>query len=103
MKTMQIASVATKGGHGDLLRAVEDRLLQRFPHREVSMDVFDLDRGIIDEDANGEREAAEGHDVDRIAERAEQRDRGEDRERNRDQHDERAAPRTEEEQDSRCP
>ena len=53
-----------EGGHGDLLRAVEDRLLQRFPHREVAVDVFDLDRGVIDEDADGQREAAEGHHVD---------------------------------------
>ena len=54
----------------DLLRAVEDRLLDRLALLEVPVDVLDLDRRVVDEDADGEREAAERHDVDRLAERA---------------------------------
>ena len=70
--------LASEGGHGDLLRAIEDCLVQRFAHREVSMDVLNLHRGVIDEDADGQRKAAERHHVDRISERTQQSDRGED-------------------------
>jgi len=50
-----------EGRRGNLLRAVEDRLLERFAHREIAMDVLDLDRGVIDERCDGQPRAAEGH------------------------------------------
>ena len=57
-------------GHGDLRGAVEDGLLDVLAHFEIAVDVLDLDGGVVDEDADGQRQSAEGHDVDGLAERA---------------------------------
>ena len=72
-------------GHGDLLRAVENRLPHLLAHGEVALDVFDLDGGVVDQDADGERQSSQGHDVQRLADGSQQDDGTEDRERNRDQ------------------
>ncbi len=63
------------------------------------MDVLDLDGGVVDEDAHRQREAAEGHHVERLPDGAEDGQRGQDRERDRGDDHERAAPAAEEEQD----
>ena len=63
------------------------------------MGVLDGDRGIVDQDADGERKAAERHDVERVSEEIERHERREDGERNRDQHDQGRAPGAEEQQD----
>ena len=55
-------------GHGDLLRAVEDRPLRRLALCQVAVDVLDLDRGVVDQDADRERQAAQRHHVQRLAE-----------------------------------
>ena len=88
-----------EGGCGDLLRAIEDGANERFALGHVAMRVFDFDGGVVDEDADGERQAAEGHDVDRLSERGEDRERGRDRERDGGADDQGAAPAAEEEQD----
>ncbi len=41
----------------------------------MAVDVLDGDGRVVDEDADREREAAEGHQVDRFAERGQQGDR----------------------------
>ena len=46
-------------GHGDLVRAVEDRDGEAFAEAAVAVDVLDLDGGVVDQHADGEREAAE--------------------------------------------
>ncbi len=69
------------------------------PLFEVALDVFDGDCGVVDEDADGERQTAEGHDVDGLAKQAEDDDRGQDRQRDGDGDDDGAAPASEEEQD----
>jgi hypothetical protein len=61
-----------EGGRGDLLGAVENGLAERGAKAEIAMNVLDLDGRVVHEDADGEPEAAERHDVDRIAESAEQ-------------------------------
>src|SRR5438445_612229 len=86
-------------GRGDLLRPVEDGLPQAAAEAEVAVHVLERDRRIVDEDADGQPEAAERHDVDRVAESTEQDERGEDRQRDRDRHDDRAAPAAEEHED----
>jgi hypothetical protein len=87
-------------GNGDLRGAFEDGLVEFVALFEVALDVLDGDGGVVDQDADGEREAAEGHDVDGLAEQAEDDDRGEDGERDGDGDDERGAPaEPEEEQD----
>ena len=88
-----------ESGNGDLRCAFEDGVVQAVTLFEVAFDVFDGDGGVVDEDADGESQTAEGHDVDGLAEQAEDDDGGEDRERNRDGDDDRAAPTAEEEQD----
>ena len=60
-----------EGGGGDLRGAVEDGLLDFLAGFQVAVDVFDFDGGVVDQDADGQREAAEGHDVDGLAERGE--------------------------------
>ena len=58
---------------GDLLRAVENRLSSGLPIAEVAVDVLDLDRRVIDQDADRQGQAAERHHVERMAQRAQQR------------------------------
>ncbi len=86
-------------GNGDLLRAVENGLHGFLAHGQVAIDVFDFDGGIVHEDADGEGQAAEGHDVDGLAEGAEQQDGDQDREWDRDGDDQGAAPVAQEKQD----
>ena len=62
---MQIARVETSAGSGDLRRAVEDRLLEFLARFEIAIDVLDGDGGVVDQDADGQRQSAQGHDVDR--------------------------------------
>ena len=69
----------------DLRRAVEDGAHDRLLLRHVAVDVLDLDRRVVDEDADGERHPAERHDVERLAEPRQDDDRHEDRERDRDE------------------
>ena len=59
----------------DLLRAVEDGRLERLALLQVPVDVLDRHRRVVHQDADRERQAAERHDVDRLAERAEDDDR----------------------------
>ena len=87
------------GRRGDLRGAVKNGLLDLLALLEIAIDVFDFDGGVVDQNADGEREAAEGHDVDGLAEREERRDGAEDSERNGDRDDERGAPAAQEDQD----
>ncbi len=73
-----------EGGDSDLRGSFEDGVVQRVALFEVALDVLDGDGGVVDEDADGESETAEGHDVDGLAEQAEHDDGGEDRERDGD-------------------
>ncbi len=90
-----------ESGHGNLLRAVENRLLHFLAQGEVALDVFDFHGGVVDENSDGESQTSEGHDVDGLAERAEQKHRDTDRKRDRDSNDDGGAPVAEEEQDHR--
>ena len=88
-----------QGGNGNLRGAVEDRVVQRLAFFEVALDVLDGDGGVVDQDADGERQSAEGHDVDGLVQQAENDHRGEDRQGNGDRDDQGAAPAAEKEQD----
>ena len=66
------------------------------------MGVFDFDRGVVDQNADRQRQAAERHHVDRLAQEAEDAERSEDRKRDRNPDDQRAAPASEEQQDHQC-
>src|ERR1700682_65665 len=87
-----------KSGHGNLLRAGEDRLDGFLAHGQVAVDVFDFNGGVIDEDADSEREPAQRHDVDGLPEGAETQDADENGQRNRYGNNQRALPVAEEKQ-----
>ncbi|MDQ1094491.1 hypothetical protein QE400_003904 [Xanthomonas sacchari] len=88
-----------EGGRHDLRRAVHDRRLHRLALLQVPVDVLDGHRGIVHQDAHRERQAAQGHDVHRFADRRQRGDRAEDRQRDRDGDDQRRAPAAQEQQD----
>ena len=88
---MQMAMVATKVG-------IENGGDERFLQADIAVNVFDGDGGVVNQDADGEGEAAEGHDVDGFAEEAQDAQRGEDGEWNGNANDKSAAPTAEEEQ-----
>ena len=97
--TMQMQSVETSAGTAICAAPSRMACTISLPCVKVAVDVFDFDGGVVHQDADGERQAAERHDVDGFAQRAEDDDRGENRERNRDRDDQRAAPASQEEQD----
>ena len=73
--------------------------LQCLAFLQVPIGVLDLDRGIIHQDADSEGQAAQRHDVDGFAQKAQGDDRRQDGQRNGHRNDERAAPAAQEEQD----
>ena len=104
---MQMLSVETKRRHGDLLCAVENRLPHLLAHGKVALDVFDFHRGVVHQDADGERQSSQRHDVDGLADRSQQDDRNKNRERDGNGNDDRRTPIAEEDQNhdggkSRC-
>ena len=68
--TIQIDSVDTNVGDGDLRGAVEYRADQRLAQSDIAMGILDFDGGVVDQDTDGEREAPEGHHVDGLAHQA---------------------------------
>ncbi len=85
-----------EGRDGDLPRSDEDRDSQLLSHPSIAMDVFDLDRRVVDEHPDREGEAAERHDVERLAGEEEPDHADEDRDRDRRRDDEHAPPAPEE-------
>ena len=81
-KTMQMHSSETAPAR-DLPGAVENGGPTSLPCFEMRVDVFDGDRGVVDQDADGEREAAQRHHIDGLADRRQRDERGEDRQRDR--------------------
>ena len=55
--------------HHDLLGAVHDGGFDLLALLEMPVDVLDRHRGFVDQDADGERQPAQRHDVERLAER----------------------------------
>ena len=68
--TMQMQSVETNAGTAICCAPSRIACTSGFLWCEVAVDVLDLDRRVVDEDADGERHAAERHHVERLAERA---------------------------------
>src|ERR1019366_640355 len=68
----------------------------------VAVRILEFYGGIVHQDADGQRHAAQGHDVDGFADQAQDGQRGQDGERNRNAHDDGAAPTAQEEQDHHC-
>ena len=83
----------------DLLRTVENRLLNLLALSDVSIDVLDLHRGVIHQYADRQGQTSQRHDVDGLAQRAEHDEGCEDREWDRDRNNNSAPPISEEDQD----
>ena len=73
--TMQIAQRRDERGNSDLGSTVEDSLFDLLALFQISIDVFDLDRCVVDENSNRKRQTTQRHDVDCLAQRAEGNDR----------------------------
>ena len=84
--------------HGDLRRAVQNRLDDFLALIDVAIDVFDFDRGVVNQNADRQRQPAKGHDIDRFAQRAHDDDGGENGKWNGHRDDQRAAPTAQEHQ-----
>ena len=96
---MQMQSVETKAGVAICCRAVHDRGAHVLAVLEMPVDVLDRDGGVVDQDADGERQAAQRHDVERLAAGRQGGDGAEDGERDRRGDDDRGPPAAQEEQD----
>ena len=81
-----------EGRGGDLLCRVKDGARERLALGHVAVGVFDLDGGVVDEDTDGEGEAAQRHDVDGFAEGAQDDERRCDGERDGGADDQGGAP-----------
>ena len=68
----------------------------------MAVDVLEGNRGVVHQNANRERQAAEGHEVDGFAQSAEDDNGTQHRERDRQRNDERTAPRAKEEKNHQC-
>ena len=68
----------------------------------MTLDILDRHRGVIDQDADGQGKTAECHQVNCLPDQAKDRNRSEHGKWNRYRDDDRAAPRTEKQQDHQC-
>jgi hypothetical protein len=96
---MQIDKRRNQRRRCDLRRAVQNRLLDLLPRFEIAVDVFDLHRRIVHQDADRQRETSQRHDVDRFPQRCQRRQRTKNRERDRYRDDQSRAPAAQEDQD----
>ena len=97
--TMQMQSSETNAGTTICSAPSRIACLDFLALFEMPVDVFDRHGRFVDEDADGERKAAQGHDVEGFAKRPERRDRAEHRQRNRGGDDQGRAEAAEEQQD----
>ena len=67
-----------QGRHGNLRGSIQDAVVKRGTPFQVTLDILNGDGRIVDQDAHGERETAERHDVDRLAQEAKNDHRGKD-------------------------
>ena len=89
---MLMQTVETNAGTAISWAASRMACSQVFAHGNVALHVLDFHRCVVDQDADGERQSAERHDVDGLAQRAEQKKRGQDGKWNRNANDQRAPP-----------
>src|SRR6266478_1481848 len=83
-----------EGGCRDLRRTIQHDLVHVFVWfcLTVPINVLDLDRGIVHQDADRQGESTKRHNIDRLPDRSEHNDGRQDRQRNRSRNDDGAAP-----------
>ncbi len=84
---------------GDLLRPVDRGRQTVLAHRPVAVDVLEDDDRVVDYPTHGDRQAAQGHDVQGDPSRLHDDEGGEDRERDADRGDDRRADAEQEQED----
>ena len=84
---------------GDLARTVDGRRQAILAERPVPVDVLEDDDRVVHDSAHGDREAAQGHDVDGHPGQLHDHERGQDRERDADRGDDRGADAEQEQED----
>ena len=77
----------------------DDRLRQGFAETDVAFDVLDDDCAVVDQDADGQRKAAERHGVQRLSAGIHHQHGGDDRQRNGRKNDQSQPPIAEKQQD----
>ena len=98
-KTMQMRDRRKHGRHADFAGPVDDGVCQRVRRMHMALDVLDDHRAVVDEDADGQREAAERHRVQGLAADVHHQHGGDDRQRNGRENDQRQPPVAEKQQD----
>ena len=68
-----------EGRNGNLRRAIQNGLLDLLAHLQIAIDVFNLDRGVVDQNADRQRQSTQRHDVDGLAQRAQHDQRNQNR------------------------
>ena len=97
-QTMQMHRGRYESRHHDLVGALDDAGLEIGAAFKVAVDVLDDDGGVVHQDADGECQAPQRHDVDGLAEPGQNEHGGQDRERDRGHHDQGRAPAAKEQQ-----
>ncbi len=98
-KTATVVKRGAGDRAGDLTRAGDDRLAHWVAPAAMPVDVLEDDDGVVDDPADGDRQPAQGHDVDRDAGNEHERKRGHDRDGNADGGDQRGPQAHQEEED----
>ena len=92
-----------EGGDGErgdhFAAAIENGHRERFAHRLVAVDVFDGDGGVVHQQADGQCQPAERHQIDRLPQGQQPGNAGKDGKRDGDGDDHHVSPRPEEDQD----
>ena len=65
--TARMQSMASSRGHGGLCDAIQHGPRQRLAALQLRVDVLDLDGRFVDQDADGQGQPAERHQVDRLS------------------------------------
>ena len=96
--TMQIHSVETSAGTAICAAPSRIALCRSWPSSRLRSMFSIVDRCVVDQDADRQRQTAQRHDVDGLVDGAQHADRNQNRKRNRDRDDQRAAPASEKDQ-----
>ena len=96
--TMQMESVETSAGTAICAAPSRMACSMALPCFQIAVDVLDVDGGVVHQNADGQRQPAQRHDVDGLAQRAQREQRSENRKRNGNGNDQRAAPAAQEDQ-----
>ena len=92
LKIARMHSIASNRGTGRLGRGVQRRAADGTAPHQVRVDVLDANRRLVHQDAHGQRQPAQSHDVDGLPGQPQGQHRAHQRKRNVDDDDQGAAP-----------